>query len=78
MYHTYDPYEVIPTRPSGLEEMLEIAGILGKDFRYVRVDLYNLDGQIRFGEMTFTPASGYGKWNSNEQDDLVGSWICLD
>ncbi len=77
MYHTYDPYEVIPPRPSNLEEMLKIAGILGKDFRYVRVDLYDLDGEIKFGEMTFTPASGYGKWNGSEQD-LVGSWIRLD
>ena len=77
MYHTYEMYDTVPERPSNLDEMLEIAGVLGAGFRYVRVDLYHLDGQILFGEMTFTPASGYGKWNGDEQY-LVGSWIHLD
>lgn len=77
MYHTYDSYEEIPSRPSNVEKMMEIAATLGKDFQYVRVDLYNLDGQILFGEMTFTPASGYGRWTGSEKY-LVGSWICLD
>ena len=62
MYHTYDMYETIPEKPANLDEMLRIAHVLGEGFRYVRVDLYDLDGQIMFGEMTFTPASGFGRW----------------
>ena len=62
MYHTYESYEQIPKKPSNLDEMLEIASILGAEFKYVRVDLYDIEGEILFGEMTFTPASGYGKW----------------
>lgn len=77
MYHTYEMYDVIPEKPENLFEMLEIARILGADFRYVRVDLYNIDGRILFGEMTFTPASGLGKWKGDEQY-TVGSWINLD
>lgn len=76
MSHAYDRYDTIPEKPSNLDKMLETAVVLGEGFKYVRVDLYNIDGQIKFGEMTFTPASGYGKWDGDEQY-LVGSWINL-
>lgn len=76
MYHTYDMYEEIPPKPEKLEEMLEIARKLGEGFKYVRVDLYDLDGSIKFGEMTFTPASGFGRWRNNQF--TVGSWIIID
>ncbi len=77
MYHTYDMYEYIPPRPDCLDEMLRISRILAEGFCYVRVDLYELDGQIKFGEMTFTPASGFGRWDGDEQY-LVGDWIHLE
>ena len=76
MYHTYDSYDITPDKPENLEELLKIAEILGEGFSYVRVDLYDLSGKIIFGEMTFTPASGVGKWLGNEKY-LVGSWIEL-
>ncbi len=38
--------------------MLEIAEKLAKQFPVVRVDLYNIDGKIYFGEMTFTSLGG--------------------
>jgi len=75
MYHTYDMYEKLPEKPDNLNEMLDIARILGEEFRYVRVDLYNGDGRILFGEMTFTPMSGFGKWEDIQAAYLVGSWI---
>lgn len=77
MYHTYDMYDVPPEKPDNLEEMLKIARVLGEGFRYVRVDLYNSDGKILFGEMTFTPASGFGKWEDIQSAKIVGSWIKL-
>lgn len=40
--------------PAGYEHMLEVAEKLSKPFPVVRVDLYNLNGKIYFGEMTFT------------------------
>lgn len=45
-------------KPKNLEKMLQIAEVLSEDFVFVRVDLYNLDGKIYFGELTFTPANG--------------------
>lgn len=62
-------------KPSKLKEMLYIAEQLSKEFVYVRVDLYLIENQIKFGELTFTPASGTSKWDSKESNELVGSWI---
>ena len=45
-------------RPDNLEAMLASASTLAADFDFVRVDLYNIRGHIRFGEMTFTPGAG--------------------
>lgn len=74
--HTFETYEIPPERPANLDEMLEISRILSKGFKYVRVDLYNIDGQLKFGEMTFTPVSGFSKWSEDIQN-LYGSWIKL-
>ena len=43
-------------KPQKLKEMLEIAQCLSSDFKYVRVDLYNVDNKVYFGELTFTPS----------------------
>ena len=45
-------------KPRNLEELLRTARILAGDFAYVRVDLYEVDGRIWFGELTFTPDNG--------------------
>ena len=41
-------------KPQNYEKMIEYASILSKRFPLVRVDFYNIDGQIIFGELTFT------------------------
>lgn len=46
------------TKPEHWEKMIQIAQILSKEFPFVRVDLYDLGGQVYFGELTFTPANG--------------------
>ena len=46
--------------PKNSSEMVEVARALSADFDFVRVDLYNIDGKIYFGELTCTPASGLG------------------
>lgn len=62
MYHTYGSYEKVPEKPKQYEELIRIAKTLSKDFRYVRVDLYIVHDHVLFGEMTFTPASGFTEW----------------
>lgn len=59
--------------PSRLEEMVDIARILSADFPAVRVDLYEIDGQIYFGEMTFFPWSGYVLYDPDSFDYQLGA-----
>ena len=65
-------------RPSNLKTMIELAEKLSEGFKFVRVDLYRLnDGTIYFGEMTFTPVSGMGKWYGKDMDLEFGNLIKL-
>lgn len=59
-------------KPEKLEKMIEIAKKLSKDFDYSRIDLYNLDGKIYFGEITFCPNSGLIKPNPEFWDLKLG------
>ena len=43
-------------KPKSFEQMKMVAAALSADFEYVRVDLYEIDGKVMFGELTFTPA----------------------
>ena len=55
---------------------MNVARTLGGTFAYVRVDLYVLnDGQIKFGEMTFSPMSGMDRWKPAEMDLIMGEKI---
>lgn len=70
------PYRV--SKPQCLSEMLHIAKELSADFDYVRVDLYEVNGKVYFGEMTFTPGSGNypykGTW-TRKMDEILGKLI---
>lgn len=59
-------------KPDKYEEMKNIASLLSKDFPFVRVDLYYIQGTIYFGELTFYPSSGYGSFHPTEFDFLMG------
>lgn len=59
-------------KPQNLERMIEIAEILSKDFPFVRVDLYNVEGKIYFGELTFYPWSGYVQFEPDSFDFDLG------
>lgn len=64
-------------KPKNLEKMIEIAEKLSKDIPFVRVDLYNIDGKIYFGEMTFYPGSGFGRFSPDEWDFKLGEMLTL-
>ena len=50
--------QYIKEKPQNFNRMIEIARELSKDFIFVRVDLYNVDGKIYFGELTPVPGNG--------------------
>lgn len=60
------------SKPDNLNEMLEIARKLSVDFPAVRVDLYDIKGQIVFGELTFYPWSGYVQFTPDSFDFELG------
>lgn len=64
-------------KPAGFEKMKEIAAILSKGFPHVRVDLYDINGHIYFGELTFFHFSGNVPFIPNEWDEKIGSWLKL-
>lgn len=45
-------------KPKNLNKMIEYAEILSRDFKFVRVDLYDTGDKVFFGELTFTPHGG--------------------
>lgn len=65
-------------KPQEFEKMVEIAEILGKKFPFVRVDLYNVNGQIYFSEMTFTPARGTLRLDDDKCDFEMGQWLKIN
>ena len=76
MTYPTDP-NVIINKPNNLKEMLTLAKTLSKDYPFVRVDFYSIEGKTYFGELTFTPAMGLGKFEPEEFDFEMGSWLEL-
>jgi hypothetical protein len=64
-------------KPDGFEEMLKVANILAKDFPFVRVDLYWVNGQVYFGELTFYPWTGYVQFTPDHFDIKLGQQFIL-
>lgn len=73
----YSPIERTIPRPLNFDQMIEIAERLATEFPHVRVDLYNLNGKIYFGELTFYPASGYSVFYPDEFDFIMGDKFSL-
>lgn len=67
--------EIDVDKPKNYKKMIEICEILSKKFQFVRVDLYNLNGKIYFGELTFTPAAGINPFKPLEKDLKISSMI---
>ena len=62
-----------PTKPLLFDKMIEYAEILSKDFPQVRVDFYQINGKIYFGELTFYTDAGFGKFGSYNEDLQLGT-----
>lgn len=60
-------------KPKNFEKMRELAEALSKEFKQVRVDFYNVDGRIYFGEMTFF--SGDLFFRPRKYDKIWGSYL---
>lgn len=65
-------------KPKNFDRMLEICKILSKDFPHVRVDLYNEDGKIYFGELTFYHNAGMSRFNPKSYDLEFGKYFDIE
>ena len=65
-------------KPENFECMVEIARKLSEPFPFCRVDLYNVDGKVYFGEITFYHGGGCNKIEPEEWDIKMGSWIDIN
>lgn len=62
-------------KPENLEQMIEIAEMLSTPFPFCRIDLYNNDNKIKFGEITFYPGGATQQFSNLEADLMVSSWL---
>lgn len=60
-----------------LEKMCELAEKLTAGNSFLRADFYDVEGKIYFGELTFYPASGMGKFTDDSWDECLGKWLKL-
>ena len=65
------------SKPHSFDKMKEIVAQLSQKIPHVRVDLYDINGKIYFGELTFFHWSGTMKFEPEEWDYKLGSWIKL-
>ena len=64
--------------PQSFKKMKYLASQLSKNIPFVRIDFYEVNSKIYFGEMTFFPASGFEKFEPKEWDKKLGEMIDLE
>lgn len=62
-------------KPDNLDKMIEIAEKISQPFIFCRVDLYNNNGVIKFGEITFYTGGATQQFSDIESDLMVSSWL---
>lgn len=64
-------------KPKNLELMVKLANKLSKNISFVRIDFYENDNKVYFGEITFFPKSGYEEFVPEEYDKILGDMLEL-
>lgn len=64
-------------KPTNMDKMFEIAEILSKGLAFARIDLYNSNNHVYFGEITFFPDSGFDANLLKETDEYLGKLLVL-
>ncbi len=73
----HDNAAIPPQKPLLFEEMKELARKLSKGMPHLRVDFYEVNGQIYFGELTLSHWSGMMPFEPEKWDEIFGSWLTL-
>lgn len=73
----YPNSDVPPRKPECYREMLNVAGKLAQGHPHVRVDLYQINGHVYFGELTFYHFGGMEPFIPEKWDRVFGNWLKL-
>lgn len=69
---------VLPKKPENFAQMIQLAECLSVGIPHVRVDFYEVDGKMYFGEFTFYHLGGMVPFNPSSWDEKFGSWLTLE
>lgn len=70
--------DYIPEKPKNFEKMKELSSVLSKGIPHLRVDWYEINGRLYFGELTFSTCSGMVPFEDEKWDKKLGDLIDLD
>ena len=75
-FHTSS--EHCPPKPKCFEKLIQYAKILSAGIRHVRMDFYEINGKVYFGEYTFYSGGGFELFHPDEWERQLGDWIDLN
>ena len=78
LHQTFPEYHKKIKKPKNFEKMLKFCKILSENFPHVRVDFYECNDQLYFGELTFFDSAGFDKFSPDMYNDILGEWIDLE
>lgn len=64
-------------KPKNYELMVELSEKLSKNIPFVRVDFYEINDKLYFGEMTFFPGAGFEEFTPEKYDEILGDMLEL-
>ena len=73
----YRNADILPSKPKNFDKMIELAKEISVGFPHVRVDLYEANGKVYFGEMTFYHFGAVVPFEPKEWDAKIGSLLTL-
>lgn len=74
----FTPIKKEVAKPKNFDLMVEYSKKLSEDFKFVRVDFYEVSGRLFLGELTFTPGAGFFKYRNPEDNKRLGDMINLN
>ena len=78
VYSDHPTFDHAIPLPENIQEMIEVAEKLANGFPFARVDLYNINGKIYFGEITFYPWSGFVTFTPDSFDYELGKYLDIN
>lgn len=74
----YKEFEELPKKPEKLAEMIKLSEKLSEGLPFLRVDFYEINNKVYFGELTFFPGSGFTPFLSYEMDLELGNMLQIN